>query len=148
MLLAFVALLALNACGGIKDGDMENPDQPDDPPADPITAVAEAYGLDLDSTAEQSMSTELTDSDTLRSIVHDYLQGFTFFSGSEMENLTYDDFKNEIGVDATNYCCREEGSSRMNMFTWIASDDATVKFSTFFRDGKLYATGSTNTNID
>lgn len=148
MLLAFVTLLALNACGGVKDGDMENPDQPDDPPADPIAAVAEAYGLDLDSTAEQRMSADLTDSETLRSVVHDYLQSFTFFSGSEMENLTYDDFKNEIGVDATNYCCREERGNRMNMFTWIASDDSTVKFSTFFLDGKLYATGSTNTNPD
>lgn len=89
------------------------------------------------------MSEERADSSALSAVVHDVLQDFTFFSGSELENLTYDDLKEEIGVDASTYNL-EDSSSEQQAFTWVAGDDETVKFMAVFSEGKLYATGTAN----
>lgn len=140
LVLALTMLLALTACGGESgSGDSKN----DATPADPIAAVAETYGLDLKSTEIQEMTSDRADCATLSSVAHDYLEGNTFFSGTDLENITYADLKNEIGVDASTYNF-DDGLMEGNVFIWKAGDNDTASFLAQFCDGKLYATGSAN----
>lgn len=125
LLFALLMVLSLSACGGNAEPGVE-----------------ERYGLDMTSTEEQPMSEEKLDWKTLGARAHDYFGGMTFFSGSDFEKMTYEDVKNVIGVDANIYCYDEENAA--DMFTWNASDKSTAKLAFWFREGKLYALGSTN----
>lgn len=129
ILLTLTMLFALTACGGTKESK------------DPIADVAETYNLDLTSSDVQEMSADRAESATLSSLVHDYFEDVTFFSGTDKEKLTYNDLKEQIGVDASNYYL--DGSR--HVFTWIASDDEVRKFAAWFgAEGELYAIGSSN----
>lgn len=144
ILLALTAIFALTACGGGEDGGKST----DGAAADPIAAVAQVYSLNLTSTDVQEMSAERADCAALSAVVHDFLKDTTYFAFDEtLGALTYDDLKEQIGVDASNYYFEPFASSTeegRNVFTWLASDNSTAKFAAWFEDGKLYATGSSN----
>ncbi len=132
ILMLAVFMLSLVSCGG---GKTEN--------TDPIAAAAETYGLDLASTEEQQMSAERTTREKLNQMVHEYLKGNNYFDGTELENVTYADLKEQLGVDASYYYFEDALVSKQS-FVWIAGDNDKAKFIASFSEGKLYATGSTN----
>lgn len=66
-----------------------------------------------------------------------------YFSGTDMENITYADLKEQLGVDASIYQYEGGGYEKQN-FIWQAGDDKTAKFIATFSEGKLYGSGSTN----
>lgn len=139
IMLSVAMLFALCAC----DGDAANNDGEggQQAAADPMEAVAATYGIDLKSEEIQNMSADRTENAKLSALIHDYFQDFTFFSDSELENTTYDDIKEQLGVDATTY--NYEAGYERNVFTWVGESDI-VKFSAWFENGKLYAIGSAN----
>lgn len=107
---------------------------------DPIQEVAATYGLDLESTEQQQMSTERATAEQLGNAMHGYLKDVTYFGYDPDEKITYADLKAQIGFDATVYYAESGKQS----FLWLASDDSTAKFLATFVDGLLYAVGSVN----
>ncbi len=134
ILLALLLIFSLAACGG--GGGSKG---------DTIDSIAKTYNLDLTSEEQQPMSTESPSSETLSTVVHDFLKDNTFFFETDMENTTYADIKAQIGVDASYYYFEDALVQKQN-FLWVAEDDETVKLLISFSasDGKLYAAGSTN----
>lgn len=105
------------------------------------------YGIDLASSQIQPMSRELPTHDVLQETVYGWLRGTTIYVYSEeYHQLTYADFANHIGCDATEYFFSTRDNARV--YTWRASDKPNAKFSVFFRanqEGRwtVFASGST-----
>ena len=88
------------------------------------------YNLDYNSSKVQPMSQKRASAYRLWETVNKYLGGNTiFFHFSEQSKYTYDDFSEYIGCDATEYFFDEKSKARV--FTWIAEDNSTAKFSVF-----------------
>ncbi len=146
ILMILVLALSLVACGtdgdaGKVNGDSTDPANNGAEVKDSIAEVAAAYGLNLESTDQQSMSEDRATTAQLGSVMHDYLKGVTYFGYDPTEKITYADLKEQIGVDATTYYAED---SIKQSFLWLASDNTTAKFLATFVDGLLYAVGAVN----
>lgn len=105
-----------------------------------------AYGIDLTSTQIQPMSQVKPTHAVLQDTVYGWLRGTTIYVYSEgFRQLTYGDFADHIGCDASEYFFSTRDNARV--YTWIASDKPNAKFSVYFRadpEGRwtVYASGS------
>lgn len=124
LFLAMTMLFGLAACGGTEK-------EP---------SVEERYQLDLTSTEQQPMSEEKLERDVLKERKNEFFLGYTFFLDTEYGNMTYEDVKEGIGIDATYYYYDEEWPGEA--FVWETSDHDTAKLIVVFRDGKLHSMGS------
>lgn len=129
LFLAMAMIFGLAACGGGGDTAKE-------------PSVEERYQLDLESTEVQPMSEEKLERDVLKERKNEFFQGVTVFMDTEFQNMTYEDVKEGIGIDANYYYYDAEGAGQM--FTWETSDNSTAKLLVMFRDGKLHSMGSAN----
>ena len=136
LILALCLPLVLTAgCGGAKE--------------DPTTAMPDsAYpGMDFTSPEVQQMSGELATQEKLTEVVMDWLEGNTIFlPNTEMGKITYQDFADYIGADATEY--KFDTLYNARAYTWIAKDAENSQLCVWFKDdgGKwcLSMTGSAN----
>lgn len=136
ILLALTMILSLAACGG-GNGSNDNGDSDEK-----SESVEEIYGLDLESTEKQPMSEERGERDAIYTAVKEHFGDVTFFYGTDFANMTYDDLKELIGVDASYYYYDEDSSAQT--FVWETSDYENALQAFYFQDGELYALGSSN----
>ena len=101
-----------------------------------------AYNLDMKSTEAQPMSTERASVDVLRETAQTYLGGYNYFEGTEQANLTYNDIKEHIGVDASEY--RYDDTQQAELYIWYVDGDDKASLNVWFVDGKLNACGAIN----
>lgn len=142
ILLAALLLVTLAACGnkdgGAKEGGSETKTVED----------GTSFGIDLTGEETQPMSEELAEVATLKKTAEEYLEGNTLFVYSNDER-TYADFKEYIGVDASEY--QYDAENQFRNYTWVASDDSTAKLVITFAENEgnwtLYAAGSTNLGL-
>ena len=135
MVLAMVFSVA--ACsGGGDEGDKGDKEQK----ADTLQTAIDTYKLDMESSEEQAMSEERATKDQLSALKHEFFKDTMMFSGTEFEDLTYGDIKDELGVDASYYYCNAEEQC----FVWQAEGNDAAKLLISFLDGKLYGLGSAN----
>ena len=93
LMISIVMVFSFAACGG-NGGNGESGGS---------SESSNAYNLDMKSTEAQPMSTERASAEVLRETAQTYLGGLNYFEGTEQANLTYNDIKEHIGVDATMY---------------------------------------------
>lgn len=137
IIMTFLMVISVTACGGNGGGK--------DTPADPLKTAVETYGLDLASTEEQTMSSERATKDQLSALKHEFFKDTMMFEGTEFEDLTYGDIKEELGVDASYYYF-EDALVEKQCFVWQADGNDNAKLLISFTDGKLYGLGSANIN--
>lgn len=137
IIMTFLMVISVTACGGNDGGN--------DIPADPLKTAVETYGLDLASTEEQEMSSERATEDQLSALKHEFFKDTMMFEGTEFEDLTYGDIKEELGVDASYYYF-EDSLVEKQCFVWQADGNDNAKLLISFTDGKLYGLGSANIN--
>lgn len=101
-----------------------------------------AYNLDMKSTETQPMSTKRASIEVLRETAQTYLGGLNYFEGTEQANLTYNDIKEHIGVDATMY--RYDDTQQAELYIWYVDGDDKAMLNVWFVDGKLNACGAYN----
>ena len=127
LLLALTVLFTLSACGSAKGNQ----------------AVAEAFGLDLESTKEQPMSEQRGERDAIYAAVKGHFGDVTFFSSdSPFAKMTYEDLKALIGVDATYYYYDEDAAAQT--FVWETCHYENAKVAFFFRFDELYCRSAIN----
>ena len=101
-----------------------------------------AYNLDMKSTEAQPMATERASADVLRETAQTYFGGMNYFEGTEQADYTYDDVKEHIGVDASEYKYDEERQAEL--YIWYVDGDDKAMLNVWFVDGKLNASGAMN----
>lgn len=90
------------------------------------------YGIDLNNPETQPMSECGPTHAVLQETVYGWLNGTTmFFSLTDMASYTYGMFVEHIGCDAQEFCYDPRGEHRV--YTWVATDKPTAKFSAFFK---------------
>ena len=104
-------------------------------------------GIDFSSTQLQQMSEERAAKEKLEEVVWDFLNGATIFpEGSDESKLTYTDFAEFIGCDASEY--NFDALQNARVYTWIAMDADASKFGAWFKERNgiwyLSMTGSVN----
>lgn len=139
MILAVVLAVSLTACGG-NNGENEGSKEQK---ADVLQTVIDTYKLDMTSTEEQAMSEERATKDQFSALKHEFFKGTMMFEGTEFEDLTYGDIKEELGVDASYYYF-EDALVEKQCFVWQADGNDNAKLMISFTDGKLYGLGSAN----
>lgn len=103
--------------------------------------VVEKYKLDLESSDVQKMSDERAEQAVLQETVNDFLDGNTMFlEDSESGKMTYDDFAEHIGCDASEYNYDKE--EKLEVFIWRAKENENMVFCIYLEDGQLRYTGS------
>ena len=70
------------------------------------------------------------------------MAGLNYFEGTEQANLTYNDLKEHIGVDASSY--RYDESRMCELYVWYADGDDTAVLYIWIMDGKLDACSAIN----
>lgn len=88
------------------------------------------------------MSSDRASKEVLSETVTGFLGGNTLFTGTELEKLTYADFVEHIGCDASEY--KYDDDEKAECYTWIAKDDDQSKLSIWISGGKLLYSGSAN----
>ena len=96
----------------------------------------------MKSTENQKMSADRASKDVLRETAQIYLAGLNYFEGTEQANLTYNDLKEHIGVDASSY--RYDESRMCELYVWYADGDDTAVLYIWIMDGKLDACSAIN----
>lgn len=139
IIMTFLMVISVTACGGNDGGNGGGKDTP----ADPLKTAVETYGLDLASTEEQTMSSERATKDQLSALKHEFFKDTMMFEGTEFEKLTYADIKEEFGVDASYYCF-EDDLVEKQCFVWQADGNDAAKILISFTNGILYGLGSAN----
>lgn len=132
LMVSIVMVFSLAACGG-NGGNGENGG---------TAETTNAYNLDMKSTEAQPMSTESASIEVLRETAQTYLGGLNYFEGTEQANLTYNDIKEHIGVDATMY--RYDDTQQAELYIWYVDGDDKASLNVWFVDGKLNACGAIN----
>lgn len=129
LMISIVMVFSLAACGGNggSGGSSES---------------SNAYNLDMKSTEAQPMSAERASAEVLRETAQTYFGGLNYFEGSEQENLTYNDVKEHIGVDASEY--RYDVTQQAELYIWYVDGDDKASLNVWFVNGKLNASGSIN----
>jgi len=144
--LLLVLILGITLLAGCGDGD-KNGDGGNDKGGGKSNDVAEidgsSYGIDLTSTEVQQMSAERAPKEKLDKTVTEWLGGNTMFIDS---SLTYKDFVDYIGFDATEY--NFDSSFNARVYTWKAEESDNSVLSVWFKQSgnkwKLSMTGSAN----
>lgn len=129
IVLAMVLMIALCACGQKADTGGA---------AEPEANAAEAdAGFDLKGEGKQAVSEDRATVEQLQAAL-DWQEGM----GDEKFKLTYEDYKAQIGCDASEY--EWNGTSNNGAYYWYASDDESVSLTPVFKngDGTLFAGGS------
>ena len=132
LMISIVMVFSFAACGG-NGGNGESGGS---------LESSNAYNLDMKSTEAQPMSTERASAEVLRETAQTYLGGLNYFEGSEQENLTYNDIKEHIGVDASEY--RYDDTQQAELYIWYVDGDDKASLNVWFVDGKLNACGAIN----
>lgn len=132
LMVSIVMVFSLAACGG-NGGNGENGG---------TAETTNAYNLDMKSTETQPMSTKRASIEVLRETAQTYLGGLNYFEGTEQANLTYNDIKEHIGVDATMY--RYDDTQQAELYIWYVDGDDKASLNVWFVDGKLNACGAIN----
>jgi len=120
---------------------------PPPPPAN-IDKDGSEFRIDFTSTEMQPMSDERASKDKILEVVWDWLDGGTMFivDMHDEAELTYGDFVEFIGVDASEY--NFDSLSNRRVYTWIAEESDASKFAIWVddRDGtwSLAASGAAN----
>lgn len=129
LMISIVMVLTFTACGGNdeKGGSSDS---------------GNAYNLDMKSTEAQPMATERASADVLRETAQTYFGGMNYFEGTEQADYTYDDVKEHIGVDASEYKYDEERQAEL--YIWYVDGDDKASLNVWFVDGKLNASGAMN----
>lgn len=136
ILLALAMVFSVVACSGGGEGDNGG----DKGEKDALQTAIDTYNIDLESGEEQPMSDERATKDQLKALKTDYFKGTLMFEGTEFEDVTYGDIKDELGVDASYYYLNGEEQC----FVWQADGADSSKLLISFLDGKLYGLGSAN----
>lgn len=132
LMISIVMVFSFAACGG-NGGNGESGSSSDS---------GNAYNLDMKSTETQPMSTKRASIEVLRETAQTYLGGLNYFEGTEQANLTYNDIKEHIGVDATMY--RYDDTQQAELYIWYVDGDDKSMLNVWFVDGKLNASGAIN----
>lgn len=132
IILALTMVFSVTACGGGDGGSNAK--------ADALQTAIETYNVDMESAEEQPMSEDRATKEQLSALKHDFFNDTMMFSGTEFEDLTYGDIKDELGVDASYYYLNTEEQC----FVWQAEESDSSKLLISFLDGKLYGLGSAN----
>lgn len=132
LMISIVMVFSFAACGG-NGGNGENGG---------TAETTNAYNLDMKSTETQPMSTKRASIEVLRETAQTYLGGLNYFEGTEQANLTYNDIKEHIGVDATMY--RYDDTQQAELYVWYVDGDDKASLNLWFVDGKLNACGAIN----
>ena len=132
LMISIVMVFSFAACGG-NGGNGENGG---------TAETTNAYNLDMKSTETQPMSTKRASIEVLRETAQTYLGGLNYFEGTEQANLTYNDIKEHIGVDATMY--RYDDTQQAELYVWYVDGDDKASLNLWFVDGKLNACGAYN----
>ncbi|MDD6644617.1 MAG: hypothetical protein PUE67_00910 [Oscillospiraceae bacterium] len=129
LMISIVMVFSFTACGGNdeKGGSSDS---------------GNAYNLDMKSTEAQPMATERASADVLRETAQTYFGGMNYFEGTEQADYTYDDVKEHIGVDASEYKYDEERQAEL--YIWYVDGDDKAMLNVWFVDGKLNASGAMN----
>ena len=131
LMISIVMVFSFAACGGNGgNGESGSPES------------SNAYNLEMKSTEAQPMSTERASVDVLRETAQTYLGGYNYFEGTEQANLTYNDIKEHIGVDASEY--RYDDTQQAELYIWYVDGDDKASLNVWFVDGKLNACGAIN----
>lgn len=143
IILALMMVISITACGGGNSGgkDGDNGDKEQKP--DALQTAIDTYKLNMDSSEEQAMSEARATKDKLSALKNDFFKGTMMFEGTEFENLTYGDIKDQLGVDASYYYLNGEEQC----FVWQAEGNDSAKLLISFLDGKLYGLGSANLGV-
>lgn len=132
LMISIVMVFSFAACGG-NGGNGESGGS---------SESSNAYNLDMKSTEAQPMSAERASAEVLRETAQTYFGGLNYFEGSEQENLTYNDVKEHIGVDASEY--RYDDTQQAELYIWYVDGDDKASLNVWFVDGKLNACGAIN----
>lgn len=135
ILLVLIMTVSLAACGG-------NGGNGGSGGSGSSSESGNAYNLDMKSTEAQPMSTERASAEVLRETAQTYLGGYNYFEGTEQANLTYNDIKEHIGVDASEY--RYDDNRQAELYIWYVDDDDKASLNIWFIDGKIDACGALN----
>lgn len=114
-----------------------------DTKAGTLKSVTDRFGLDPKSAEEQKMSSERATYDQLDALKHGFFKDIMIFDGTEFADLTYDDIKAQLGVDASYYYL-EDALVEKQCFVWQAEGNDAVKLLISFTKGKIYGLGSAN----
>ena len=141
LLALMLGIAILAACGDGDKGDKKGENGDDKGGAAEIDGSS--YGIDLASTEVQQMSAERASKEKLSQAVTEWLEGMTMFVDSK---LTYKDFVDYIGCDATEY--NFDASFNSRVYTWKAEGSDNSVLSVWFKQSgntwTLSMTGSTN----
>ena len=138
-MISVIMMLALTACGGGNGNSSNNGSNGESS----SSAVSEnPYNLDMKSTEAQPMSKERASAEVLRETFQTYLGGYNYFEGTEQANLTYNDVKGHIGVDASEY--RYDDTQQAALYIWYVDGDDKASLNIWFIDGKINACGAMN----
>lgn len=148
ILLALVMVFSVVACSGGDKGDSDKGgagDGGDKVEKDALQIAIETYDLDMESTEKQPMSDERATVDQLKSLKVDYFKGTMSFAGTEFEDVTYGDIKDELGVDASYYYLNDSNPNiPKQCFVWLGDGDDNAMITICFTDGKLNILTSQN----
>ncbi|MGN0462511.1 MAG: hypothetical protein ACI4HZ_08715 [Ruminococcus sp.] len=129
LMISIVMVFSFTACGGSDEkGDSSD--------------SGNAYNLDMKSTEAQPMATERASAEVLRETAQTYFGGMNYFEGTEQADYTYDDVKEHIGVDASEY--KYDETMQAGLYIWYADGDDKAMLNVWFVDGKLNASGAIN----
>lgn len=107
------------------------------------------YGIDFLNEEMQPMSDQRPTHDTLQETVYGWLRGTTIYFCSDLSNLSYADFVEHIGCDASEY--RYSAKMDARDYIWYASDKENAWFVAEFRlklDGwRIVASGSAQVSM-
>ena len=122
LILALCCSLLLTGCGKKDSTGTESGGNTSTESTDTAGSNESSYNLDFTSTEVQTMSTERAPRETLGEAFYEWLNSITYFpDGTENSDLTYDDFVDHIGFDATEYYYDDSRTARV--YTWRAEGE-------------------------
>ena len=86
---------------------------------------------DMTSSEPQKLTDEAATAEVLKKTHSEWLDGKYVFKGTAYELLTYENFKEQIGCEATVYYYDKIQNARV--YTWIAQDDNTYSLCVWFK---------------
>ena len=132
VLVLILGLALLSGCGGDKNSNStDSSSNNTSTNGNAADYDGSSFGIDLTSTEVQEMSEARATKEKLQEAVWDWLEGITLFlEGTDKGKLTYKDFVDFIGVDATEYYFDDAKDARV--YVWIAEDAEFSKVGLWF----------------
>ena len=134
-LLAIVLIFGLSACGG-GGGSAEDPDGG-------LTAAFEKYGVDTESNDDQAMSEDRCTTEELITV----WEWYNALPDAEKDELTYNKWVEQFGMDASDYALHREGVCRFN---WRSSENSIIYIQPYFNlneDGEWKMANCNSNNL-